>query len=422
MIGSVIQMTSNGTELERWLYNTAAQRTDDLRIGLVVAGNRIQRQQLQTLVEDESKANLFSLEPTFETETRYRYGVTNEDQNLIQYQRILIDVSPDEFPNRETQLVIETTTENGASFTVPRSTVDHISADCLLDAHRRRNSQLRTLWSNRVAGLDEEKTRIKEFLTESLTDWGLRDETGMLLSGPPGTGKTELVKTACEELYGDIPETISGPEVLSRWVGESEATLRRTFKRARESPVPVLYIDEVDAIGASRAESTQDYTAQVVSQLLVLLDGIETKEDRTADSSPLKIIASTNTAERLDPALTRPGRLGDHRLTFTRPDAAQRYAIFHHYLERIDASAGALSPDLENIVRKDPTQLSDSLVDRTENYTGADIEHVVLVAARDAIRSNSHLTLNHLEAAYCDTTDELPTEAVDARSSEAVNN
>ena len=416
-----MQMTNSSTDLEQWIYDTAAQRTEEIRIGLVVAGKRIQRQQLQTLVEDESKANRFSLEPTLETETRYRYDVTNEGQDLIQYQRVLIDVSPDEFPNRETQLVIETTTENRASLTVPRSIVDHISAECLLDAHRRRNSQLRTLWSNRVAGLDEEKTRIKEFLTESLTDWGLRDETGMLLSGPPGTGKTELVKTACEELYGDIPETISGPEVLSRWVGESEATLRRTFKRARESPVPVLYIDEVDAIGASRAESTQDYTAQVVSQLLVLLDGIETKEDRTTDSSPLKIVASTNTVERLDPALTRPGRLGDHRLTFTRPDAAQRYAIFHHYLERIDANAGALSPDLEDIVRKDPTQLPDSLVNGTKNYTGADIEHLILVSARDAIRSNSELTLDYLETAYRSTASELPTETVDARSSETVN-
>lgn len=404
-------MNETGTMFEQWLRDTATNHDTPIGIGLLVERTRIKRQQLQTLV-DSSKAGMFNLESSVERETRYRYAV--KDETIERYEQYRIQTAPEEFRDGTGELVIEVPSTENPPPELPEN-IDGITANCLIAVQEGEQSGLGRLRSARVAGLDAEKEQLVEFLTQSLSDWGLRDEVGMLLSGPPGTGKTELVKEVCEELYGDIPVTISGPEVLSRWVGESEATLRRTFKRARESDVPVLYIDEVDAIGSARADSTQDYTAQVVSQLLVLLDGIEAKERRTelaADAQPLKVIASTNAESVLDPALTRPGRLGDSTARFDRPDTSQRRAILHHYLERIHANDGPLSDFLEGFVNGSGTAPV-TLVDGTEGYTGADIEHVVLLAARSVKRSaDAELTLDHLERAL-KTTDSLPTDAAD---------
>jgi transitional endoplasmic reticulum ATPase len=177
----------------------------------------------------------------------------------------------------------------------------------------------------------------------------------------------------------------------------------------------VLYIDEVDAIGSSRAGSAQDYTAQVVSQLLVLLDGIETKHNQGRSSESLKVIASTNTKDELDNALVRPGRLGDGRLSIGRPDSNARRAVFHHYLEIIHSAADALDEELGKVVREDANKLPDSLISKTERYTGADIEIVILTAARKARRTDSELTMDHLINAYDDTADELPTESAESQ-------
>lgn len=401
-------MKNRKTEFEQWLVDTSKKVVRPPRIGLVLDGNRIRRYDVESLSNNPADEGLINLTAPVESETRYRYTVSDQELDVFQYLRYHVPVADDKFSDSDGHLVVELTTEHPLS--LPSSAVDEISAQCLLDAYRDGSSEIESVWSNRVAGLENEKNQIKDFLTESMSDWGLRSENGMLLTGPPGTGKTELVRSACEELYGDIPETISGPEVLSRWVGESEATLRRTFKRAQKSAVPVIYIDEVDAIGASRAASTQDYTAQIVSQLLVLLDGIEAKTGGEADSSSLRVIASTNASDQLDSALKRPGRLGDNVVEFDRPNSNQRYAIFHHYLEIVYANADALNDELDSIVQNNPQALRDALIDGTADYTGADIEHVVRVASRHAMRSDSDLTVKHLLRALEETDDQLPTE------------
>lgn len=404
-------MSESVTELDEWLIDTAAEWPSDLRLALFNGDERIKRHQLKSLVQEGSESgNTFSLTSDAETRDRYRCTVVDDQLDHHRYHQMIIPTTPDEFHDGQGELVIEI--EGDPHETVPQlpSTIDAVSAELLLAAQRSKN-HLSSVRSTRVAGLDTEKQRIKEFLTESLASWGLRDETGMLLEGPPGTGKTELVKETCEELYGDVPVTISGPEVLSRWVGESEATLRRMFTKARNSPVPVLYIDEVDAIGSSRANSTQDYTAQVVSQLLVLLDGIETKSSQRNPSETLKVIASTNTKEILDTALIRPGRLGDGNLSIDRPSSSARYAIFHHYLETIHSASDALDEELKKVASEDPNLLSDTIISQTNRYTGADIEVLILTAARQAKRSSSKLTMRHLTDAHSATVNELPTES-----------
>jgi transitional endoplasmic reticulum ATPase len=186
--------------------------------------------------------------------------------------------------------------------------------------------------------------------------------------------------------------------VLSKWVGESERTLRQKFEEARDrADSPVLYIDELDAIGRSRDLASQDHGHQLVAQLLVLLDGIDQKA-RDRDRS-LKVIGSTNLAEVLDPALLRPGRFGSDPIEFGRPNPAQRTAILHHYLEQSRrAEASNLDKSLDSFVTKFETEPLSEIVTNTEGFTGADLEDLVLKTVERVERDgNEELSVAALE-------------------------
>jgi len=136
-----------------------------------------------------------------------------------------------------------------------------------------------------------------------------------------------------------------------------------------------LYIDEIDAIARSRSASAHEHSAQLVAQLLVLLDGVDAK----TDDAP-KVVASTNLTEVLDPALLRPGRLGNQPITFSRPTTTERKAIVHHYLEQIRTSdEGQLNETLHKAVTNpcESTFLED-ISGMMEGYTGADIEDTLI--------------------------------------------
>jgi transitional endoplasmic reticulum ATPase len=218
-----------------------------------------------------------------------------------------------------------------------------------------------------VGGLSGVKDRLREVVEWPLSYGPLYEAAatdppaGTLLYGPPGTGKTLLARAIAGETGVNFV-SVAGPEILDRYVGESEGAIRDLFERGRQTAPAIVFIDEIDAIAGQRG-STHEVTERVVSQLLSELD-------RAADHPSLVVLAATNRKEALDPALLRPGRLERH-LEVPRPDeAARREILAVHTRDR------PLSPDVD----------IDWLAARTDGYSGADLEALVREASLRAIR------------------------------------
>jgi transitional endoplasmic reticulum ATPase len=184
--------------------------------------------------------------------------------------------------------------------------------------------------------------------------------SGVLLYGPPGTGKTLLARALAGESGVNFIH-VNGPELLDRYVGESEESVREVFELARQTAPTIVFLDEIDAVAGKRGE-THEVTERVVSQLLTELDGV-------VDNPNVVVVAATNRKAVLDDALLRPGRLEEH-VEVPLPDAAGRRKI-------LDVHTGRkpLADDVD----------LDDLVARTEGYSGADIEALVREAAMAAI-------------------------------------
>jgi len=186
---------------------------------------------------------------------------------------------------------------------------------------------------------------------------------GIMLFGPPGTGKTMLAKAVATESEANFI-SIKGPELLSRYVGESERAVRETFRKAKQAAPTIIFFDEIDSMAAERGSSVDAHaTERVISQILTEIDGVEELKD-------VVIVAATNRPDIVDPALLRPGRFD--RLIYVRPpDKQSREKIFNIHLT---------DKPLE-----DDVNISE-LADITEGYVGADIESISREAAMLALR------------------------------------
>jgi transitional endoplasmic reticulum ATPase len=211
-------------------------------------------------------------------------------------------------------------------------------------------------WTD-IGGLAE----VKEELQEAI-EWPLKypeifaymntaPPKGVLLYGPPGTGKTMLAKAVANESEANFI-SIKGPEVLSKWVGESEKAIREVFKKARQAAPTIIFFDELDSITPVRGSGYggSQVTERVISQILTELDGLEELKD-------VVVIGATNRIDIVDPALLRPGRF-DRLLNVPVPDLDARKAILKIHLEK--------KPLAEDVK-------IDTLAEKTEGYTGADL-------------------------------------------------
>ncbi len=219
-----------------------------------------------------------------------------------------------------------------------------------------------------VGGLDGAKRTLQEAVEWPLQYGALFEATrtdppsGVLLHGPPGTGKTLLARALAGESEVNFI-AVDGPELLDRYVGESERAVREVFDRARQSAPSILFFDEIDAVAGARGAGQQEVTERVVSQLLTELDGLE-------DNPNVVVLAATNRRDALDPALLRPGRLEAH-VEVPAPDAAGRRAVL-----RVHGRGKPFADDVD----------LDEFVPVTEGFSGADLEALVREASMRAIR------------------------------------
>lgn len=223
-----------------------------------------------------------------------------------------------------------------------------------------------------VGGLDDVKQELKEAVEwplkhpEKFEKFGVRPPKGTLLYGVPGTGKTLLAKAVASESEANFI-SIKGPELLSKWVGESEQGVREVFRKAKQTAPTVIFFDEIDSIASTRSANDSDsgVTKRVVNQLLTEMDGLEELED-------VAIIAATNRPDILDAGLMRPGRF-DRHIKVDLPNEDARLSIFKVHTEGMP-----LDDDVS----------LEKLAKQTDGYVGADIEAVCREAAMLTLRNN----------------------------------
>ena len=219
-----------------------------------------------------------------------------------------------------------------------------------------------------IGGLREEIQKVREMIElplrhpEIFEKLGIEAPKGVLLHGPPGTGKTLLAKAVANESNSHFI-SISGPEIMSKFYGESEARLREIFKEAKEKAPSIMFVDEIDSIAPKREEVTGEVERRVVSQLLSLMDGLEAR-------GKVIVIAATNRPNALDQALRRPGRF-DREIEIKVPDKRGRLEILQIHTRNMP-----LDTDVDQ----------DKIAAITHGFVGTDLEYLCKEAAMKCLR------------------------------------
>ena len=219
-----------------------------------------------------------------------------------------------------------------------------------------------------IGGLKEEIQKVREMIElplrhpEIFEKLGIEAPKGVLLYGPPGTGKTLLAKAVANESNAHFV-SISGPEIMSKFYGESEARLREIFKETKEKAPSIMFIDEIDSITPKREEVTGEVERRVVSQLLSLMDGLEAR-------GKVIVIAATNRPNAIDPALRRPGRF-DREIEIKVPDKRGRLEILQIHTRNMPLDSDVNQEKIASV---------------SHGFVGADLEYLCKEAAMKCLR------------------------------------
>ncbi|XP_056625133.1 ribosome biogenesis protein SPATA5 isoform X2 [Triplophysa dalaica] len=256
-------------------------------------------------------------------------------------------------------------------YTVCSSTKLSVSDSCGPDESSEEQERSKVTYSM-IGGLSNQLELIRETIQlplkhpELFKSYGIPPPRGVLLYGPPGTGKTMIGRAVANEM-GAHMTVINGPEIMSKFYGESEARLRQIFTEASQRQPAIIFIDELDALCPKREGAQNEVEKRLVATLLTLMDGIGSE----GHSGQLLVLGATNRPQALDPALRRPGRF-DKELEIGVPDAAGRKEILQKQLSSMpcDISSGELQ----------------ELADAAHGYVGADLAAVCKEAGLHALR------------------------------------
>jgi transitional endoplasmic reticulum ATPase len=245
---------------------------------------------------------------------------------------------------------------------------------------------------NDVGGLDDVKQQLKEMVewplknSESFERIGIKPPRGILMYGPPGCGKTMLARAVANESGANFI-SIKGPQVYSKWVGESEKMIRDIFRRAKQVAPTIIFFDEIDALAPRRSSrDTTRVSENVVSQLLSEMSGLE-------ELHGVVVLAATNRPDIVDPALLRPGRF-DRFVLVKPPSEKARLEILKIHTKNMPLKG----VDLKTLAR------------RTEEFSGADLEALAREAGMDALREDmktKEVKAKHFEDALKNMTPSL---------------
>ena len=248
-----------------------------------------------------------------------------------------------------------------------------------------------------IGGIRNEIKKVREMIElplrhpEIFEKLGIEAPKGVMLYGPPGTGKTLLAKAVANESNAHFI-SISGPEIMSKFYGESEARLREIFKEAREKAPSIIFIDEIDSIAPKREEVTGEVERRVVSQMLSLMDGLEAR-------GKVIVISATNRPNAIDPALRRPGRF-DREIEIKVPDKKGRSEVLQIHTRNMPLMTEEIKKEMKEKAdaEKDPvvrgnmlkmigdTVNIDKISSVSHGYVGADLEYLCKEAAMKCLR------------------------------------
>ena len=277
------------------------------------------------------------------------------------------DIIPLNVMGQRIDLVVISTTPGGPTI-ISQNTEVLVSEETAEAVAAARKGEIPSITYEDIGGLRDEVTKVREMIElplrhpELFRRLGVEAPKGVILHGPPGTGKTLLAKAVANETNANY-YTIGGPEIMSKYYGESEERLRNVFQEAQKNAPSIIFIDELDSIAPKREEVSGEVERRIVAQLLYLMDGLKAR-------GKVVVIGATNRINAIDPALRRPGRF-DREIEIGVPDRDGRLDIL-----QIHTRGMPLEKDV-NLER---------LADITHGFVGADLQALAKEAAIRALR------------------------------------